>query len=243
MMNPNRAPDVGTSLDAHFEAMASEIHTAIPARIEKYDAARQLADVKPTLIQVFADDEGKDMPVEHPVLTDCPVAFPQGGGAFLSFPLKPGDTVLLVCAQRSLDAWLETDGKTPIDPGDYRRHHISDAVVYPGLRTAKAPLPNAHADDVVLGLTDGSAELHIEPGGHTWLKSPKMMLGSKDAAKALALAAQADARLDALESEMSSHVHLNGNFGGPTGALLVPFVAGGSPPGGSTASSKVFTDS
>jgi hypothetical protein len=236
---PNRAPAIGTSLDRHIEALLSDVHTSIPAFIVKYTAGTPpLADVKPSLIQVFVDDDGNEIPCEHPVITHCPVAFPQGGGGYLSFPLKVGDPVLLLCAQRSLDAWLETDGKTPIAPGDYRRHHITDGVILPGIGTARVGIP-AHATDVVLGLTDGSAEFHLQPGGHVYLKCLDIKLGSAGASDPMAKANETQSRLSAIEGKLTSVTAALAAAGGgfvPPGIL--PFIADLS----DIHSTKVFTD-
>jgi hypothetical protein len=70
----------------------------------------------------------------------------------------------------------------------------------------------------VLGLEDGSAELHIEPGGNTYLKTPKMMIGSKGASKALAIAQALRDELDDIRTVLTNHTHL-GNMGAPTSPM------------------------
>jgi hypothetical protein len=46
-------------------------------------------------------------------------------------PLTRGDYVLLVFCERSIDAWLSIGGI--VDPDDYRKFDLSDAVAIPGL--------------------------------------------------------------------------------------------------------------
>lgn len=222
--SPNRAPDASSSIERIIEHHLAELHTAMPGIVQKYDASKQLADVQPVFQRLFLDDEDAPQTYELPVITDVPVAFPQGGGAYLTFPLAKGDRVLLVFSQRSLDAWKESDGKTQMLPGETRRHHLSDAVALAGIATARNPIPNASSKDVVLGAASGQ----------------KVMLGTPTAAQALALAQQCDARLSALESAAGSHTHSNGNNGSPTGTVIGGFSPGGG--GTTTASTRTFTD-
>jgi hypothetical protein len=236
MSQTSREPDLLESLDTIVQSRLNEVHVALPAKIVTYKPAQEagaphLADVQPTLIRVFVDDDDQEVPVEYPVIPDVPVAFPRGGGGFLTFPLKAGDLVLLVFAQRSLDAWLQTDGKTPTDPGDARRHHVTDAVAYPGLLTATNFIPNVNTTDVVLGLEDGSIAIHLQPSGKVAVNGGN---------KALAKAAETEARLAALETFASLHTHSNGNFGSPTGNAIGGFSPGSG--GAAVASTKVFTD-
>ena len=72
------------------------------------------------------------------------MCFP-GSGAFPeTFPLKAGDTVLLVFSSSSIDRWLSLGGE--VDPIDDRRHHITDAMAIPGLRSMNAALPSTALD-------------------------------------------------------------------------------------------------
>ena len=49
----------------------------------------------------------------------------------MQFDLVPGDTVLLVFSERSIDKWAQQGGE--VDPLDSRLHHLSDPVALPGL--------------------------------------------------------------------------------------------------------------
>lgn len=77
------------------------IHTAMPGRIVSFDAAKGIATVKPAM--KFKKPDGKTM--DFPQVTGVPVVFPQGAGqgATIAFPVKPGDSCLLVVAEQSLD--------------------------------------------------------------------------------------------------------------------------------------------
>ena len=232
---PTREPDPQEAIDALVGGHLAEIHTGVPGRIEKFDG-KSLVDVKPLLSRKYAVDNAEGdivaQTAEYPVIPNVPVAWPRGGGWVLKFPLKKGDPCWLMFAERSLDKFLDTDGASVVDQDDARRHHLSDAVCYPGMTTAKSiPFPD-NSTDLLLGLEDGSAVVQITAGG-------LLRLGAVDGNKPLALADNADARLSALESWANSHMHPTA-APGPPSPPVTPLVPGNG--GASTASTKVFTD-
>lgn len=238
-------PDPQEQLDDLTRGHLAEVHTAIPGRIESYDAAKCLANVKPLLKRRYsvedADGNTVEQVDEYPVIPAVPVAFPRGGGYCLAWPLQQGDPCLLLFSERSLDAYLDSDGATVIDPDDARTHDVTDAICYPGMTTKANPVPNAPTDHLKLGAEDGTAEVRITNGNEVQVVANVTRIGSTTANQALALAAQCDARIGALESWAPTHIHPGVTLGpSPTPTAL--FTPGGTPPGGSVASAKVFTN-
>lgn len=131
-------------VNSHIENALSEIHTAFPAQVLRYDAAKQCADMQPVIKKKLRDNSVLPMPVIHNV----PILFPSSGGALLSFPVNEGDTMLIICCERSIDSWLSSDG-SQIDPEDTRKFNLSDAVAIPGLYTFGKNLHPA-SNDVLL---------------------------------------------------------------------------------------------
>ena len=205
---PNREPEIAESLEAIFGATLNELHTALPARVESYDSANQRADIKPVFLRVFLDEDGHERAYEYPIVTDVPVHFPRGGGAFIHLPIAAGDLVLLVCAQRSLDRYLETDGKQVIDTQDARRHHISDAVAFAGLSTSKNKLTLSDPKDLIIGLEDGTAEIHVQPGGKVFVEAASVMLGASGLSGDNALVRNKEFQV--LVKAFNAHVHATG---------------------------------
>lgn len=102
------------------------IHTALPGKITKFDASKCLADVTPTM--KFKKPDGKK--IDFPKITGVPVVFPQvmNQKATIAFPVKEGDSCLLIIAEQSLDYFLydmETDTDLPFD--------LTNAICIPGL--------------------------------------------------------------------------------------------------------------
>ena len=161
-------------LRAAVESVMSELHVCLPGRIERYDHIEQRAEVKPLLRRHYRDGDESDMPV----IADVPVIWPRAGGASLTMPVKQGDGVLLVFADRSIDRWLVQGGE--VTPDDRRKHDLSDCVAIPGLvpfagfGDVEAPENN---DDTVLryaGTTvtlEGGGDCRVSTGGDMHLSA------------------------------------------------------------------------
>lgn len=175
----------------------SELHTSLPGRIDKYDVGEQKADIQLLLQRVLVDTDGTELPAETlPILHDVPIAFPRGGGFFLSWPLAEGDLVHVVFVERSTDQYLGGDGKLT-KPLDFRSHSLSDAVAYPGYYPRKLALADAHADNAVWGL-DGGTQVHVKDG--------EIDLGSENAADFVALSQKVFDEIDALKTTVNNFI-------------------------------------
>ena len=101
---------------------ALSIWTALPCRVVAYDKTTQRVQVQPV---------PEDVDGELPVLAGVPVMFPRGSGAAMVWPIKKGDTGLLVFCSRSIARWLAEGAEG--DPLTEQHHHIGDAVFMAGL--------------------------------------------------------------------------------------------------------------
>ena len=139
-----------SAIDGRLEG----IHTSLPGRIESYDYKTQKASVKPLVKRVYRDGRTESLPVIDAV----PVVFPRSGGASLTFPVKRGDGVLLVFAERALENWLTSGGEQ--EPGDPRRFDLTDAIAVPGLIPFTEGSKAQNNSDVLL--TYNGASLKID---------------------------------------------------------------------------------
>ena len=173
-----------------------DVHVSLPGRIESYDARKQRASVAPLIAVALADGTTADLPV----INEVPVVWPRGGGAILSFPLQPGDTVLLIFSERSLDEWCQQGGaSTPSDP---RSHDLSDAVAIPGLYPFSEP---GEADDRDVLLRFQGSELRLAANGRVSLDNGTSYLRlNRDGTVALGGADDLLGILDALVDGMLS---------------------------------------
>lgn len=169
------------------ESISHGVRVALPARVEAYDASKQKVAAQPLVRDYFEADSGALVTERLPVVSDVPVAFPSGGGCFLTLPITAGDMGLLVFADRSLDRWLNGIG-SEVDPGDPRMHDLSDAIFLPGVYPFGAPRAGVSGAHVVMHLS-GGAQLH---------------LGQASPPYAVALAESVEDALSDLKSAMSS---------------------------------------
>jgi hypothetical protein len=159
---------------AAMEAALADVHTAMPAEVLRVHAGehgRQFVDVQPSLQRRAPNEDGAMIDETLPVIPMVPVGYTQGGGFFVSVPLAPGDFVLLVFAERSLDQWLQTARKgsqRAITPGDIGTHALEGAVALPcGPAPRSALLQGVHAQNLVIGVAGATtaAQIHVTPAG------------------------------------------------------------------------------
>jgi hypothetical protein len=86
------------------------------------------------------------------------VGFPEGGGASLSFPLAVGDFGLILFCQRSLEEWLNGDGRE-VTARDPRILAAADAFFLPCIRPFPKGTPAQDATSLVL--RNGAARLRL----------------------------------------------------------------------------------
>ena len=155
-----------SAMIAFFEHQMRKVYTAIPAVIIAVRSdEKQSVDVKPLINQVFADLEDD---TEHPVLLHVPLIYPSSSTSAVTFPVHPGDTVMLVFSQAGTDVFKSGDG-TAQPPPDNRRFSIRDAVAIPGLfpfgsainQASKHTLPHSTNDLVVFHNLGTSAECEL----------------------------------------------------------------------------------
>jgi hypothetical protein len=116
-----------------------DLHTALIAKVESYDAAKQQVNVSPILKRSLPTLDGELAEEQLPMICDVPVLFPRANGFFISFPIKPGDLVQVIFNEKI---------------------GIQGAVAIPGVY-ADSPLSDAHENNLVLGKDQG-VQIHID---------------------------------------------------------------------------------
>ena len=170
-------------LQQAIDTRLMDVHTALIAKVESYDAETQQVNVFPVLKRQVKNMEGAWVGEQLPVLCNVPVLFPRAGGFFISFPIQPGDFVQLIFNEVSIDEWV-TD-EAPVIRGN-RRFTMQGAVAIPGIYPQSQALSGAHDANFVLG-QDNGLQIHID--------NQKIRLGSHDASEAVALASKVEAEL------------------------------------------------
>lgn len=199
-------PGLGQLIYEIVKYTLGEVNTAIPARVLEYDPEERRASVQPTVKRRYKDGSV----VSRAPITDVPVVFPSAGGGTITFPVKPGDTVLLIFSQRSIDRWVQSEGGE-VDPLDNRKHDISDAIAIPGLAPFPAALP-ADPDNVTIEF--GSVSINLTPGGAVEITAPGGVTINGD------VTVDGDVVADGIS--LKEHVHSGVSSGGSTSGPPVP---------------------
>jgi len=153
----NEDPTLSDVIKFGIENRLVDLHTCMPGTIVSYDPAAQKATVKPDFQRKFRTGESVDLPQ----IVDVPVRIPRAGKAFIHFPLKEGDKVMLHFVERSIDTWKQEGGV--VDPStESRKHALSDAYVEIGGYPFNDPVAGT-AEDILI--TNDKSVITIRPDG------------------------------------------------------------------------------
>lgn len=166
--------DLVDELSAWMETRLAGLHTVTVGRVVRFNVADPSADVQPLLKRTYVREGGEREVVTLPVISRAPVVYPRGGGWSQTWPLAPGDLVLLLVAERSLDRWSASADGAEVSPADPRRHDLSDAVVLAGIAPwRRAPVVDPAAmvlrREPAEGETGPHAEVRLQPDGQVLL--------------------------------------------------------------------------
>ncbi|MCL9653139.1 hypothetical protein L2088_00345 [Pseudomonas protegens] len=100
----------------------------------------------------------------RPLLLDCPVQFPAGGGCTLTFPVAKGDECLVVFSSRCIDAWWQSGGIQV--QAELRMHDMSDGFALLGFRSLPRMIPGISTSAVQLRSDHSSAFIEVNPTSH-----------------------------------------------------------------------------
>lgn len=151
--------DLGPLLRATQKGLQATMWTALPGTVISFNREHMTCQVQPAIKAQVLSSTGALSWMQLPVLVDCPVVFPSGGGFALTFPIAAGDECLVVFSSRCIDSWWQSGGVQV--QAELRMHDLSDGFVLPGVRSQPRVLPAISATDVQLRNDDGSTFISI----------------------------------------------------------------------------------
>lgn len=158
MDRQERKPDYEEVHRRLVRSMLLRTWTALPAIVLEVNLTENTITACPSIIGSAPMEDGTEIDFPIPPISDIPLVFPGGGGAFLEFPVAKDDEVLLVFASRSIDNWFGLGGYQPQSERG-RIHNLSDAFAIPGPRS----LPRAKVLDVnVVRIRNDANDSYIE---------------------------------------------------------------------------------
>jgi hypothetical protein len=150
-----------------IDARLLSTYVAQPGRVTAINA-EQTVEVQ-LLLQTR--DMGATAAVDRAILQRVPVAMPMGQGYSVKYPVAVGDLGLVLFADRSLDAYLASDGSQTVDPADTRAHSLNDAIFLPGLPTSSQNTTDGTTDLVISVGQDRATQLRVRDDGKFQIKN------------------------------------------------------------------------
>ena len=149
-------PDLATLLNRKKAQTSSEINCISIGTIQSFDSVTQTATITLNFKRVIKggkplespDNEAVDLTINYPILVNCPVVFMNGGGGYLTFPIIPGDTCLVLFCDRDIDLWF-TSGLT-LAPNSDRMHDLSDGIALIGIKPLSGVISNYNTNGAQL---------------------------------------------------------------------------------------------
>lgn len=142
----------------------SKLWTALPGIIQSFSAQAMTCVVQPAIQAFVTTDDGAQVLTTLPLLLDCPVQFPAGGGCTLTFPVDAGDECLVVFSSRCIDSWWQSGGIQA--QAELRMHDLSDGFALLGFRSQPRVIGNISLQAVQLRSDDADAFVEVNPSTH-----------------------------------------------------------------------------
>ena len=163
MQVPERVNKLSELLIQALDGRQSTIWTAMPGIVQSFDPVKMTCSVQVSIQLNRRMPNGEWQPITIPVIDDCPVLFPGGGGFTFTTPIATGDEALLIFASRCIDQWWQQGGVQA--QWEYRLHDLSDGFVLVGPRSQPRVISGISTTSAQLRSDDG--EMYIElAAGH-----------------------------------------------------------------------------
>lgn len=239
---PDRRANLESVIKTAIDAELKEVHTCLPAVVDKVDMSTQLVDAQITIKRKLADEL-----VLLPLLVDVPIRYPRSNVFSITFPIEVGDHVMVIFCERSIDTWLTQGGIQ--DPYDIRKFHLSDAFAIPMMYPQTNVIPSFDASNLEIKTNSGDTKIIVKASEDVEITTTGEIKGQCDTADITATTSvdvttpictitgdlrvsgkitsptiEADTSLKVAAKEMNGHTHPQGvdsngdiqqNTGGP----------------------------
>lgn len=214
-----RHEDVREAIRAALDGALVEVWTALPGIVIADDQGRGFNPAQSTCrvqIAIKAQVRSSSGTVtwqQLPPLVDVPIVFPGGGGFLATFPIQPGDEVLVIFSARCIDAWWQSGGVQ--QQAELRLHDLSDGFAIPAIFSVPRVPANISTTRAQLRSSDGSTYIELAAGGVVNIVAP----GGLNVNGAIVATGEVTAKNT---HTVSAHIHGGvttgaGTTGGPTG--------------------------
>ncbi|WP_241603829.1 Gp138 family membrane-puncturing spike protein [Rosenbergiella nectarea] len=153
---------------------SANVRVSMPGIIQSFNAEKCTVTVQPAISGWGQDGAGNLVSKDLPLLQDCPVIFPRGGGVSLTFPLIEGDECLIIFADRGIDFWHQSGGINKAV--DDRMHDLSDAFVIPGPMSERRALKSVSTNSIQIRTDSGAQFIELTQSGAVNITAPNITL-------------------------------------------------------------------
>lgn len=183
------------------------------------DSKPPMADVQLGVQKYFNPSTG---PYYAPVspLKMVPVLFPRAGDFIFTFPLKPGDSCLVLFCERDITQFLAKGHEGPQKPIEMRKHSYSDALVLPMLSTSAQELPEFNTSAMEIRTLDGTVRFSVGNGNVTMKVGGCQMIFNSTGIHIV----NGDVSVDG-GITLKTHLHTSASAGSPTSPPIPPLLS------------------
>lgn len=121
-----------------IESRLSDLFTVQVARVEAFDPAKRTIDALPMVRRPMPTASGLTVYEDLPIVPNVPILYPAAGALSITWPLVPGDFVVLLSTTLAIGQWRQTG--TLSDAGDLRQHSLGSSLALPLLGNPLAPV-------------------------------------------------------------------------------------------------------
>jgi len=118
-------------------------------------------------IQQIIDDKN----VTLPILVDVPIVLPSVQGFHITMPIKKGDEVMVMFADRCIDAWFANGGIQK--QSEHRVHHIADGVAIIGINSKPNVITNYDSENMTIRNTANNQKMIFKANGDIEVETNK----------------------------------------------------------------------
>lgn len=126
--------------------LLAEVHTSLPVRVTGVDY-----DAKTVVLEsIVKNTRGTEDEIEYPTLHDVPFMINGGGTGRISFPVKAGDTGVVLFSERDPSNALQTDGENAASSTLTQPCGLYPICFIPKIATATDSTESVDSDKVVI---------------------------------------------------------------------------------------------
>ena len=162
------------NLNSLINARLNTVNTQLPAKVTSVNYETNSLNAKPLIATRYSDEAQ----VDYPELFDIPFMILSGnsGNARITIPIQVGDTVLVEFAQRDLQGFYQSDGKTLSKSYSGTAMGMYPILAIPCLYTARSAKPISSSDIVI---ENGSSSITMTPNGDVTIRANVDIIGGR----------------------------------------------------------------